>query len=225
MGLLLDEILSDKCEKCGVNIKAGSGSEQKKWCHDCIALYRRMQNLSPGKVAKRFVELVGEKFIDADIKNLDENHRDKLVNASGDVYLWGSVGTGKTYAMAAMVKKLLCEGFECECINFDIFCCKVRSTMNKGSKQSEQQLIDKMVDVNKLFIDDMGLRSKQETDFAYVTFYAILNSRQNRLRPTYISTNKSLQQLSEGFDARILSRLDDKSVTVIEMSGKDRRKS
>jgi DNA replication protein DnaC len=76
-------------------------------------------------------------------------------------------------------------------------------------------------DVDVLAIDDLGLRSKQETDFAYVTLYSILNKRQEKMLPTFISTNKTLEQLRSSFDQRIVSRLE--SALKIEIKGIDRR--
>ena len=78
-------------------------------------------------------------------------------------------------------------------------------------------------DVDLLFIDDLGLRSKQETDFAYITLYSLLNKRQERLLPTFISTNKDLDRLRASFDERIVSRLQ--TALQIELKGEDRRKA
>jgi DNA replication protein DnaC len=139
-----------------------------------------------------------------------------------DVFIHGAIGTGKTYTMAALVRKYVYEGYECARINFDDFCVKVRSAMSPASKLTEWDMIEPMKNIDKLFIDDLGLRSKQETDFAYVTFYSLINKRQERILPTYISSNKGIDRLTEAFDSRIASRLS--MALIIEMTGKDRRK-
>ena len=217
MELELESLLSDRCENCGIRPKASVGRETKKWCSRCIGVYQR--KTSPQKAMKHFIECVGEAYSMADLEQID--FRDKLESAKGDIFLYGDIGAGKTYAMAALIKKFFCEGFECRRINFDDFCCKVRSTMNSRAGPSEYDLIRDLSDVDKLFIDDIGIRSKQETDFAYVTLYSILNKRQERWLPTYITTNKSIEQLSESFDERIASRL--RLATVVHLAGKDRR--
>lgn len=139
-----------------------------------------------------------------------------------DVFFFGPIGTGKTHAMAALVRKYVYEGYECERINFDDFCVKVRSSMSPVSTLTEWDMIEPMKKVDMLFIDDLGLRSKQETDFAYVTFYSILNKRQERRLSTFVSSNKNINRLAEAFDSRIASRLS--TALIIEMKGEDRRK-
>ena len=145
----------------------------------------------------------------------------KGLNPFQDLFVTGPVGTGKTHLMAALAKEFIYEGFRCTRINFDDFCVKVRSTMSPASRLTEWDLIEPMKNVDKLFIDDLGLRSKQETDFAYVTLYSILNKRQEKRLPTYISSNKTIDTLAQAFDQRIGSRL--KTAMVIELGGEDRR--
>jgi DNA replication protein DnaC len=94
--------------------------------------------------------------------------------------------------------------------------------MSPASTKTEWDLIDPLKDVDKLFIDDLGLRVKQETDFSYVTLYSILNKRQERRLPTFISSNKSIEKLGQSFDARIASRLS--AAVSIEITGCDRRR-
>jgi len=212
----LQGLISDKCERCGIRAVVPG----KKQCGRCIELWHRQQNLSAKKVLKILTSLVGEEYIKADLGHIEI--KDQLLNlGSNSLFLWGDIGAGKTYAMAALIKHYLSGGYSCERVNFDDFCCRVRSTMTLSSKTTEYDLIQQMVEVDKLFIDDIGLRSKQETDFAYVTLYAILNKRIEKQLPTYISTNKNIERLTEAFDSRIASRL--KLFVEIKMSGKDKR--
>jgi DNA replication protein DnaC len=94
--------------------------------------------------------------------------------------------------------------------------------MSPASKKTEWDLIEPLKDLDKLFIDDLGIRAKQETDFSYVTLYSILNKRQERQLPTFLSSNKTVAQLGQSFDARIASRLS--AALIIEMTGEDRRR-
>lgn len=196
---------------------------QRKWCARCIDTYNRKEALSPARAEKAIIKLVEPLYYEATIETLDQDIQEKLseLKPGQDIYMHGLTGTGKTHAMAAQIRKYVYEGYQCERINFDDFCVKVRSTFSKAAKQTEEEVVEPLKQADKLFIDDIGLRSKQETDFAYVTFYSLLNKRQERLLPTFISSNKTIDQLGQTFDARVASRLQ--TALIIEVKGKDRR--
>jgi DNA replication protein DnaC len=215
--------LSVRCECCGYGFKHYENGESRKWCKRCIDVYYRKEKLTPDRAEKTIIEAVGVRYVDATLES-DSGIADKLLalEPGQDVFMFGAIGVGKTYTMAALLRHYVYEGFECKRINFDDFCVQVRSTMGAASKQTEYELIEPLKHIDKLFIDDLGLRSKQESDFAYITLFAILNKRQERMLPTFITTNKSIEQLGQSFDARIASRLQ--TALVIEMTGQDRRR-
>lgn len=217
-------LLSDsKCENCGYGLRHSDKKGLRKWCKRCIDVYGRRESLTPEKAEKTIMKLVEPLYFDATLDDLDSDVREKLLNlqTGQDVFMYGPVGTGKTYAMAALIRHYICQGYDCSRINFDDFCVQVRSTMSPASKQTEYDMIEPLKDTDRLFIDDLGLRSKQETDFAYVTLYSLINKRQERRLPTFVSSNKSIEQLGRSFDARVASRL--RTALVVEMKGKDRR--
>ena len=197
----------------------------RAWCKRCIDVWERRQALTEEKAECNILNLVGSLYLDAKLDDLDEQVREKLLSLEPgrDVFMFGPVGVGKTHTMTALIRHYVYEGFEVERINFDDFCVQVRSTMCPASKKTEWDLIEPLKDIDKLFIDDLGLRGKQETDFSYVTLYSILNKRQERRLPTFVSSNKSVEQLGQSFDARVASRL--RTALIIEMTGVDRRRS
>lgn len=211
---------SVKCENCGYWPKY----RDKKWCERCIKVWGRKQKVKSEKAEKLICDIIEPLYWDAKISDLPMDISIKLESLESwrDVFFYGPIGTGKTYAMAALVRKYIYEGYECTRINFDDFCVKVRASMSPASKLTEWDMIEPLKNIDKLFIDDLGLRSKQETDFAYVTFYSLINKRQERMLPTFISSNKGIDRLAEAFDSRIASRLS--MALMIEMTGEDRRK-
>ena len=227
----LDNILkqsnhtSDRCQQCGHGLKHRDSRGTLTWCKRCIDVAKRKADMTDEKAERRIFRLVGLLYANAKLDDLDEQVRDKLLNLEygQDLFLYGPVGTGKTHAMAALMRHYVYEGYDCQRLNFDDFCVEIRSTMSPAAKKTEWELIEPLKGIDKLFIDDLGLRSKQESDFAYVTLYSILNKRQERRLPTFISTNKSVERLGQSFDARIASRLQ--TALIIEMAGKDRRKT
>ena len=227
IGTILDvpaNTSDSRCESCGYGLKQRDHTGVRAWCKRCIEVWERQQHLTERKAEGLIVKQVGGLYLDAKLDDLKDEVREKLLalQMGQDVFMFGPVGTGKTYAMAALIRHYVYRGHECERINFDDFCVQVRSTMSPASTKTEWDLIKPLKDVDKLFVDDLGLRGKQETDFSYVTLYSILNKRQERRLPTFVSSNKTIEQLGQSFDARIASRLS--AAVVIEMSGQDRRR-
>ena len=233
----LNHLSDNRCEKCGVRVKsyeiqtmfkdglqAGTRKKEAGWCDRCIDVYRRKRDMSVKKKETLICEQVGPLYINSKLEDLDKIRAKKLkaLKFGQDVFIHGSVGTGKTYAMAALLRHYVYEGYACRRINFDDFCIELRSTMSPGATETEWSVIKPLKSADKLFIDDLGLRSKQESDFAYVTLYSILNKRQEFMLPTFLTSNKTIDQIGQQFDARIASRL--RTAEIIEMNGKDRRK-
>jgi len=221
--ILKNCIFVNRCENCGYGYRHLENGEYRKWCKRCIDVYYRKENLKSETAEKIITEAVGARYIDATLESIEPDIADKLLSleTGQDVFIFGLVGVGKTWNMAALFRHYVYEGFECKRINFDDFCVQVRSTMGAASKQTEYEMIEPLKQVDKLFIDDLGLRSGQETPFVYVTLFSILNKRQERMLPTFITTNKSIEQLGLSFDSRIDSRLN--TALIIEMTGPDRR--
>lgn len=216
--------ISAKCEKCGYGLRHKDHKGLRKWCKRCIEIYERKEMLTNENIEQRIMNLVGQLYFDAKVEDLAKEVRDKVTarKYGQDVFMHGLVGVGKTYAMAAIIRKYVYEGYLCRRINFDSFCVKVRSTFAPAAKTTAWQMTEELKNVDQLYIDDLGLRSKPESQFAYDTFYDILNKRQERMLPTFISSNKTIDQLGKSFDQRIASRLQ--TALVIEIIGNDRRK-
>lgn len=213
-------IFAERCEVCGVRPKNG----QTGYCDYCLNRYRRKQRLTPEIIDKSVIQIVEPLYANATMDDIEPSIRENLRSRepSQDLYLYGLPGRGKTFLMAALIRAYVGQGYECKRISFDDFCCQIRSTMSPASKMTEWGMVKPYKEVDMLFVDDLGLRSKQETDFAYISLYLILNKRQERLLPTFISSNKDLGRLRQSFDERIVSRLS--TALIIEMNGEDRRK-
>lgn len=219
IGEIAKSLLFDRCECCGYGLKCPG----KKWCQRCIDVYTRKQQISRKQAEAIITNIVGLRYHIARLANLDVEVKTKLdaLEYGQDLFIFGEVGTGKTYTMAALIRRYVYQGYECERINFDSFCVKVRSTFSPAAKTTAWAITEKLKSVDKLFIDDLGLRSTPESQFAYDTFYDLLNKRQEKMLPTHISSNKTIEQLGQTFDQRIASRL--RMAMAIEMKGADRR--
>lgn len=182
--------------------------------------------MTPELIDKAVIDLVEPRYANATMDDIEPEIRNQLRERlpHQDVFLYGPPGVGKTYTMAALIRAYVGAGYECMRSSFDEFCCRIRSTMSPASKTTEWSMTGELKSVDMLFIDDLGLRSEPESSFVYQTFFLILNKRQERLLPTFISSNKDLDRLKQTlFDVRIISRL--KEALIIEMTGEDKRSS
>lgn len=139
-------------------------------------------------------------------------------------FLWGEPGRGKTYAMAVLAKKFISEGFIVRRIHYEELCLKLRDTMNPKATQTEWSIIEPLISCDKLFVEDVGTSKgigAQESDFSKRTFLVILDLRLERHRPTFITSNKSVENLGVSFDDRVSDRLG--MFKVFKMSGESRR--
>ena len=173
--------------------------------------------------------MIPELFRDAEIKHLSKTLQGKINSLPPDrgLLLWGEAGIGKSYAMAAIMKELIRKNPNTKIIRiaYEMICLKLRDTYKQGSKKTELDIIEPLIDVDKLFIEDVGTTvsvGQQESDFSLRTFLVLLDSRLEQCKQTFITTNKSVEELSKSFDSRIAGRLK-QMCEVICLKGKDKR--
>jgi DNA replication protein DnaC len=99
-------------------------------------------------------------------------------------------------------------GYTVERIRFNDLLLRVRSSYSPSAKETELDIVKELSGCDKLIIEDIGAAStEQETDFAVRTLTDIIDRRQEGLKSTLMSSNKSLTELGKSYDARIQSRL------------------
>ncbi len=124
------------------------------------------------------------------------------------LYLWGEPGRGKTYAMAAITKDLWARGYDVTRITYEWLMLHIRDSFKPGSGHSEQDAITPYIETDALVVEDVGTTaSEKETDFSMRIFFVLLNTRLEWMRPTFITSNRTPEQLGEQFNSRIESRL------------------
>ena len=214
------DITDNRCENCGFGFKI----EASKYCERCWSILRRKADMKPERAEKTILSIVEPRYCFAKLEDLDKPLREKLLNIEPrrDLYIHGPAGTGKTYAMAALIRHFVYQGYKCMRMNFDDFRVVIRSTFSKVAEKTEWMIIEPYKQADKLFIDDLGLSGQAESEHAYHTLYSLLNTRQERNLPTYFSSNKDLARIEKAFDSRIVSRL--RLALIINLDGIDRRK-
>jgi len=215
------QLTYNQCQRCHLRI---ADSVMNMICHVCYRKLNYDQLPEFAQIQER-LSIVPERYIHAKLEDLPKAVSDALVseNSTG-VYLWGPPGVGKTYSLCALANYLVSEGYVCRRFNYEHLCLKLRDTFKPASKESEWSIIEPLVNADRLFMEDIGTTKSidaVESDFSLRTLLVIIDIRLERCRPTYITTNKSVENLTKSFDSRIGDRL--KLYNILKLSGESKR--
>lgn len=164
------------------------------------------------------------------IRNIDA-HREEgtWIYIYGDPTLTASknmsaYGTGKTYLMQCIANALAYRNIPAIYVAEETLFGEIKSTYQKKSEESEQDVLRRYYTIPILMIDD--LFSANYTDWSEGKLYSILDSRYNENKITIITSNYATGRIEKKLPdngGKIASRIIGKSV-MIEMIGKDRRR-
>lgn len=138
-----------------------------------------------------------------------------------NLFFYGTVGTGKSFLSGCVAKELIEKG------NLVIYFSATR-LFNKLSRCAFQRenrgelnsFLDDLFECDLLIIDDLG--TELTNSFVASQLFSCLNERHIRKKATVISTNLSLQELSDRYSERIFSRITS-SYEICKLSGPDIR--
>ncbi len=213
----------------------GETEHWPKMCTECaekIKEKERLQRIREHHKQKAFelrksIELLlPPLFRDVHLRHLSSQLRAKMLELPPNkgLLLYGPPGVGKSYSMCALMRHYRLKGYSVKHISYESLCLEIRDTYNTG--HSERGLVKRYQDVDKLLIEDVGTTvgtGSQESDFSLRTFLLILDYRLEHCKPTFITTNKGVDDLGKSFDERVASRLRQACV-IIPVSGQDKRR-
>lgn len=158
-------------------------------------------------------------------KKYCENSNEILKNGYG-IYLWGDKGTGKTHLTGCMANELMKQYKQVLFTSFFEISKIIRSTF-KGNG-SEADTINKIANVDFLFIDDLGtekVTKDGEDTWLQEKIFEIINKRYNNMKPTIFTSNYSLQQLVQerGLLDKTVDRILEMSTAIIKVEGRSNR--
>jgi len=143
------------------------------------------------------------------------------------LFLWGLPGAGKSFVACAVARDLVmrAKAVTVKRIGYDWLMMEIRACYRDGAKRSDAQVVRDYMSPDLLIVEDVGVTTsigQQETDFSLRMFYLFLDWRLEHMKPTIITSNKSVPNIATSFDKRIGSRLS--TYRIIEIKGKDKRK-
>lgn len=147
-------------------------------------------------------------------------HFDEFRAQGKGLLLYGSVGSGKTYAACEVANALIGKGYPVLVTNF----ARLSNTL-QGMFDGKQQYIDSLNRFSLLIIDDLA--AERDTEYMQEQVWNIIDARYRAQLPMIITTNLSgtdLKQPTSLSKERIYSRLLERCHP-IEVKGADRRKT
>lgn len=155
----------------------------------------------------------------------------RLQDDNRSLFLSGANGIGKTYKAAGILcnwieklnyKQLMdCHTFGNTCpifITVPELLMKIRNCFSL--QQCEESVVEKYSHCPVLVLDDLGV--EKTTEWALQTLYIILNNRYSNYMQTIITSNLSIEEISEKLGDRIASRIAG-MCKIVKLTGKDRR--
>ncbi|MGG3800633.1 ATP-binding protein [Metabacillus fastidiosus] len=236
------------CEGCGSQVKefttvialgpmAGEKVTSKIGCN-CM-LYEQIkeeQKEADKSRIKRIFEdnsLINANLKKANFKNFEQDRFPTAYKTAADyvrnfdlsdpsnLFFQGPFGTGKSHLSVSISKALVALGYSSIFISLPKLYTKIRSTYNKNSEITEDQLMQALFKVDLLVLDDIGAEGEAK-GWSVGKAFEIIDQRSGK--HNIYTTNLSSDDFESSRDtARLFSRIMENTKPVI-MNGTDYRK-
>ena len=148
--------------------------------------------------------------------------------AGESLYLWGPTGSGKTHLAVALMREdwIAKPSQRPTFVKVPPMLLEIREVFSVSSERSstdsrsERSIIDRYATADLLILDDVG--TEKISDWAIQTLAVIVDKRYSEMRRTLVTSNLSLEELSDRIGDRTAARLAGMSV-LAQLSGTDRR--
>lgn len=139
-----------------------------------------------------------------------------------NLLFYGEVGVGKTFLTNCIANELLKKGHSVIYFTaYQLFDTLAKYAFRSGEVSEDiNRVHEDIFDCDLLIIDDLG--TEMTNSFVQSQLFLIINERDNRNRATIISTNLSIEDISERYSERTFSRIYGK-YRMIKPSIKDLR--
>lgn len=220
-----------RCPRCRDTGYIASENGLREKCH-CfrqqeISILYEQSHIQDMIEHENFSTLSYAYYQDEDLRRfeaaVDISHRfvRNLRESYGNLFFYGTVGTGKSFLSGCIARELLQNGNSV--IYFSaagLFDTLARYTFDGRFKENLHDLREDLYSCDLLIIDDLG--TEITNSFVTSELFSCLNERHLRSRSTLISTNISLEELRDRYSDRIFSRITS-SFTLCKLTGPDIR--
>lgn len=140
---------------------------------------------------------------------------------TGNLILIGSVGTGKTMLTSGMVCDLLIAKKNPATARVIDIIRSMKDTWKKDCQKTETQLIAEYVNLDLLIIDEIGVQFGSDTEKMFI--FDIIDGRYNKMKPTILISNLTMQGIKECIGERCVDRLREDGGKVIAFDFESQR--
>jgi DNA replication protein DnaC len=134
------------------------------------------------------------------VRALDQN-----LDAGRGLWLYGSVGTGKTTLAMLVSKAALDAGRSVAIYSLPRLLAEIRATFEADGDGSYVSFLDRLAAVDLLHVDDVG--AERSSEWVLEQLYSIVNARYEDERAMVITTNLAREPLEDQIGRRTVSRL------------------
>lgn len=142
---------------------------------------------------------------------------------TGNIYIYGDVGRGKTFLVNSIAKEILDRNFSVVYMTST----KLFKFLNdylyafEDRRENLEEKYRLIFDCDLLIIDDLGAEASRQSDRA--NLFDVVNERMNEGKPIIFSSNLNEEALEEFYGARIFSRIMGNNSRIYEIFGEDLR--
>lgn len=138
-----------------------------------------------------------------------------------NLFFYGDTGVGKTFLSNCIAKELLDHSFSVIYLSaIELFELFSRMTFSDNTPEQSNELLQFITECDLLIIDDLG--TELTNSFTNSKLFYCLNTRYLHKKSTIISTNLTLDKITEIYSERIFSRIFS-NYTLLKFFGTDIR--
>lgn len=142
---------------------------------------------------------------------------------TGNIFIWGDVGRGKTFLINSIAKELLDKNYSVVYMTST----KLFKFLNdyywafEDRRENLEDLYEMIFDCDLLIIDDLGAETHRSTDQS--NLFDVVNERMNKGLPIILSSNLDEGMMGEIYGPRVFSRILGNNSKTYEIFGEDLR--